>query len=210
MEQVVVKPTSKKEELIFVFASTAIIILLATLSILIRKENGGSQKLKSYQINAFSDLDTKEQFLFTALYGSGYEIESFHITNQESWPSVPVLEKDAVSPFVKDRIWNDNGRMNWSQRISGDERIHQIAYMGVSSNYQVKGTFLLVLEHLHDYGGTYLKSNNKSEPFRIWYINEMQRRFPVDFSAGFLIKEGWREVIPYKGKDEARKFGRGK
>lgn len=210
MELQIVKPTSKKEELVSVLIATAVILIFAFISIVSRTERVGRQRLKSYQVNAFSELETKEQFIFTSLYGAGFEIESYHITNQEAWPAVNILEKDAVSPFVKDRVWNENGRMNWTQKTAGDERIHQIAYMGVSSNYQIKGTFLLVLDHLHDFGGTYLKSSNKSEPFRIWYIKEMQRRFPNDFSAGFLIKEGWKEVVPYKGKDEAKKFGRGK
>lgn len=210
MEQVIIKPSSKKEELIFVFSATVLILLFALISISLRKDASVSQKLKGYQINAFSDLKSNDQFIFTALYGAGYEIESYHMTNGETWPSVSDLERDAVSPFVKDRVWVENGRVGWIQRTSGDERMHQIAYLGVPGNSQIGGTFLLVLDHLHDYGGTYLKSTNKSEPFRIWYTPKVVRRFPSDFSAGYLIKDSWKEVVPYKGKDEAKRIGRGK
>lgn len=209
MEQVIVKPSSKKDELIFLLSTTAIIIILALISIAARKDNNGSKKLKSYQMNAFSDLKTKEQLLFTSLYSAGYEIESYHMSNGEAWPSVYNLEEQGVSPFVKDMVWRENGKVVWTQKMVGEERFHRIAYLGRSGNYDLNGRFLLVLEHLHDYGGTYIKSTQNAEPFRIWYTTKQSGGFPADYSVGFLIKDGWKEVVPYKGKDEAKKLGRG-
>lgn len=210
MEQVTIKPTSKKEELIFVISATVIILLFAMISIILRRDNGSAQKLKSYQINAFSDLGSKEQFVFTSLYSAGYEIESYHMNNGEAWPSVYILEDDEVSPFVKDRVWNENGKMYWNQKMLGEELFHRIAYLGKPGNFDVKGRFMLVLEHIHDYGGTYIKSTNDTEPFRIWYSSKQSGGFPADYSVGYLIKDGWKQVVPYKGKDEAKRLGRGK
>lgn len=209
MEQVIIRPSSKKDELIFLLTTTAIIIILALVSIALRRDDTVNQKLKSYQINAFSDLETKEQLLFTSLYSAGYEIESYHMNNGEAWPSVYILEEQGVSPFVKDMVWRENGKVIWNQKMLGEELFHRIAYLGRSGNYDLKGRFLLVLEHLHDYGGTYIKSTQNTEPFRIWYTTKQTGGFPADYSVGFLIKNEWKEVVPYKGKDEAKKLGRG-
>lgn len=210
MEQVIIKPASKKEELIFVASATVVILLFAMISISLKKDNGSTQKLKSYQINAFSDLNTNEQFIFTSLYAAGYEIESSHMSNGEAWPSVYILEDDGVSPFVKDRVWQDNGKIYWSQKMLGEELFHRIAYLGRPGNFDVEGRFLLVLDHIHDFGGTYIKSTQDTEPFRIWYTKKLTGGFPNDYSVGYLIKDGWKQVVPYKGKDEAKKLGRGK
>ena len=209
MESVIVKPSSKKDELIFVTVATVLILVIASVSIALRSDKVKPGSLKSYQINAFSGLNTKEQFVFTSLYAAGFEIESYHITNGETWPSVKTLEGEGLSPFVKDRLWKDNGRIRWTDKLLGEDLFHQMAYLGRPQTFDIEGRFLLILDHLHDLGGTYLKSSDKAEPFRIWYTNKLAGGFPRDLSAGNLIKEGWKEVIPYKGKDEAKKLGRG-
>ena len=211
MEKTIVEPLSKRKEILYLLSLTGIILLVATLLIAIKKSDKGEIKhLKKYQISAFRDLDVKEQLVFTALYGSGYEIENFHATNGEIWPTISDLESQLISPFVRDRAWKENGQISWSLKVAGSNTVHLVAYFGVPTAQGINGRFLLVLEHYHAIDGSYQKGGDKREPFRIWYSQKSGRTIPTDLSAGYLISNGWKEVIAYKGKDEVKKLGRGK
>lgn len=207
MESVIVKPVKQRGEILFVIFSTIAILLCAGLLILARKTQKAGQKLKGYQISAFTKLSATEQGTFTDLYTSAFDIDIYHTNNGEEWPDIPTIEASFIAPFVKDAVWESRGRIKWELRTMDKDKVHRSVYIGKTSNPKASGSFLLFLEHFHTLDGAYFYGINKEQPFTIWYKSGAFS-IPEKFSEGTLIASGWKEAIPYSGKDELKKLKR--
>jgi hypothetical protein len=207
MEAVIVKPLRQRGEIVFVFLSTLAILVCAGLLIMARSTAQQQQKLKAYQISAFSALPSAAQGVFMDLYTGGFDIEMYHRQNSESWPDIATLEANLIPPFDTSIVWRQRGRITWSLSIMDKGTIHRAAYVGATSDIAVCGSFILYLEHYHTADGAYFSGINKKTPFNIWYKNTASI-VPENFSEGSLIAGGWREAVPYRGTDELKKLKR--
>jgi hypothetical protein len=208
METVIVKPIRQRGEILFVFISMLLILACAGLLILARSKAVPDQKLKAYQISAFSALSTVAQGIFMDLYTGGFDIEMYHRQNGETWPDIPTLEANLIPPFEKSVVWEQRGRIRWTLSVMDKATIHRAAYFGETSDTAVCGSFILYLEHYHTADGAYFSGINKKTPFNIWYKSGVLPTAPRDFSEGALIASGWHEAIPYRGTDELAKLKR--
>jgi hypothetical protein len=209
METVIVKPLRQRGEFLFVFLSLLSIFVCAGLLILARSKAAPEQKLKAYQVSAFSSLSRVAQGVFMDLYTAGFDIEMYHRQNAETWPDVQTLETNLIPPFEKSVVWEQRGRIKWSLMAMDKDNIHRAAYTGATSDTGVCGSFILYLEHYHTADGAYFSGINRKTPFNIWYKNS-SLTMPKNFSEGTLIADGWHEAVPYRGMDELSKLKRNK
>jgi hypothetical protein len=207
METIIIKPARQRGEILFVSLSILLIALFAGALIMARSKAGAAQKLKNYQISAFSALPNVAQGIFMDLYTGGFDIEMYHRQNAESWPEISTLEANLIPPFEKSIVWQQRGRLRWSLSVLDKGTIHRAAYVGMTSDTAVCGSFILYLEHYHTADGAYFSGINRKTPFNIWYKSN-GTVMPNDFSEGALISLGWREAIPYRGTDELNKLKR--
>jgi hypothetical protein len=208
METVIIKPVRQRGEILFVSLSMLFILVCAGLLILSRSKAGPEQRLKGYQISAFSALPNGAQGIFMDLYTGGFDIEMYHRQNAETWPDIQTLEANLIPPFEKSVVWEQRGRIQWSLSVMDKGTVHRAAYIGAASDTAACGSFILYLEHYHTADGAYFSGINKKTPFNIWYKNGALQKVPENFSEGTLIAGGWREAIPYRGTDELAKLKR--
>lgn len=209
MQSIVVKPVRQRGEILFVIVSSLVILLCAGLLIFARKKQSTEKKLKWYQINAFTQLSPNEQGVFTDLYTSAFDIDIYHLDNAEEWPDIPTLEANIIAPFVKDAVWESRGRIEWKVRPMDKENVHRCLYIGKTFDTTASGSFILFFEHFHTLDGAYFYGINKQQPFNIWYKSGAFL-VPQDISDGTLVSSGWKEAIPYRGKDELKRLNRAK
>ena len=208
MEKVIVQPTRQRFEIMFVLISTLVIFAVAGGLIAINKTQKEVVKLKSYQISAFNVLTGSDQGIFSDLYTAALEIEALHRDNGEIWATVDELkDKDlALSPFMEDAAWKSRGQHKWRLFTYDQPNVHRAVYVGQSNSADV-GNFIVLSEHFHSIDGSYYFGVNKQRPYSIWY--NKQWSLPADISEGTLVAAGWREAIPYSGKDELKRLNRG-
>ncbi len=207
MESIIVKPAKQREEGLFVLIATVVIVLCAGILIVIKRQGESEKPLKWYQLSAFSQLSATEQGVFTDLYTSAFDIDIYHLDNNEEWPDIPTLEANLIPPFAKDAVWESRGRIVWELITRDKETVHRSVYIGKSSDTVASGSFILFFEHFHTMDGAYFYGINKEQPFNVWYKNGYFS-LPDDFSEGTLISSGWKEAIPYRGKDVLKKMNR--
>jgi hypothetical protein len=209
METVIVRPVKQRGEILFVVIATVLILLLAAVVIGARKKVDPAQKLKYYQLSVFSQLSSTEQGLFMDLYTSAFDIEVYHKDNREEWPDIATLEANLIAPYTRDASWENRGRISWTMKPMDRDNVHRCLYMGQSADTSVTGSFVLFFEHYHTMDGAYFYGINKKQPFMIWY-KRGSFTLPADVTEGTLVSSGWKEAVPYRGKEMLEKLNRGK
>ncbi len=210
MSVVTVSPLRQRGEILFMIISTVVILLVATLLIFIKNSSADAPKrLKSYQISGITNLSGANQSIFTDLYTAALDVEYSHQSNKETWPEVTALEKDFISPFVQNALWESRGRLTWRAQPTGneDESVHEKAYVGKSNNLSQAGSFLLLFEHYHSSDGTYYLAGGRERAYSIWF-RDNKFDLPGTITEGTLIQNGWKEVVSFTGKDQRKKLNR--
>jgi len=155
-------------------------------------------------IDRYRDLN-----IFTELYGQAKEVERLHFTNGEQWPKISQLQSEYIPPFVEDAIWEKRGKLQWHMFPYDRDEVHQVAYVGRTSDPKIASSFILLFEHYHTLDGAYYIGVNKEKAYTVW-IKPGEVTIPSDFSQGALIKDGWFQVVAYTGSNELKKLNRGK
>lgn len=207
--ETIIHPNKQRSEILFFLCATVVILLVAGVLIALTKREKEPPKLKRHQISAFSSLSGNDQGLFSDLYTAALEIEALHRDNGEVWPSVDQLKSRdvALPPFTEDYTWNNRGKLKWRLFTYDRDNVHRSVYVGRSSDENIAGNFLLLFEHFHTMDGAYYIGVNTERPYTIWFNKDWS--LPADISEGTLIQNGWREAVPYSGKEELKRLNRG-
>jgi hypothetical protein len=210
VETVIIQPKRQKFEILFMLISIVAIVGVASGLIAISKiQKEESVKLKSYQIDAFLDLEGNDQGIFTDLHAAVRVIEALHIEYGERWPTVSELSvTEKLSPFVEDLVWKERGKHKWTLFNQDQGNVHRAIYVGKSFDENAAGNFLILSEHFHTIDGSYYKGVNKEFPFSIWYSKKWELPNSSNISDGTLIPSGWKEIIARTGYDELKRLGR--
>jgi hypothetical protein len=167
-----------------------------------------SEQLENYQINGYQALNAVEQGLFADLEIAAQDIDAFHDAHGGAWPAIAELAAAFTPPFASDAAWARRGHPTWSLATPGQSAAHVAAYAGISADASVAGSFLLFLEHRHQGVGTDT-APTEEEHFQIWYHNGPDARIPEQLAEAGLIRNGWRQIVPYRGRQELRRLNRG-
>jgi len=208
METIIIQPKRQRFEILFVLAATIAILALAGGLVAATKTQKEVVKLKPYQISAFSVLSGNDQGIFSDLYTAALEIEAMHRDNGEIWASIDELKNKelALSPFVEDALWKSRGQIKWKLFTYDQPNVHRAVYVGRSGDESVAGNFVVLCEHFHSIDGSYYFGMNKQRPYSIWFNKNWS--LPSDISEGTLVANGWKEAVPYSGKEELKRLNR--
>jgi hypothetical protein len=210
MAQEIIKPLDTRSETTVVFTVSLVILVVALVVILLRRESGIERYMLPYQISAFSDLGSDAQAIYQDLYAAGLEIDAIHDERSEGWPSIIELEEEFMAPFVRDRAWAERGRMHWTLVTVSRSRQHAAAYFGRAQETESVGSLLLIFNHRHkdDDIGAIAALLEEASHIDIWYDATGELTFRGEYEDGNLIASGWKEVLPYKGDDEISRLKR--
>ena len=211
MAQEIIKPLDTRSETMVVFTVSFVILIVALVAILLRREDEIERYMLPYQISAFSDLESDVQAIYQDLYAAALEIDAVHDESGEGWPSIVELEEEYMAQFIRDRAWAERGRMRWTTFTFSHSRRHAAAYFGQAQKSTSLGSLLLILNHLHQDDDTNAIAAVLEEESHIdiWYDATGELAFQGEYEDGPLIATGWKEVIPYKGDDEISRLKRG-
>ncbi len=205
MEQQIVKPVSTRSEVICLAVTIAVVVMISGGVIAGRIRPNDEKILKSHQLSAFRDLNSLEQGTFNDLYAAAMEINELHGTGDEEWPSLATLEGEYMPPFVKDRAWEQRGRLAWEHRVPWSGSRHVALYLGVPRDAGSFGCFLLIM--LHDHAVKRPGSETvERPPYEIWRHDDLDVALPEIVTDQALMARGWKEVVAYKGEEEVKRL----
>ena len=201
---IVVSPSGSSTETKLVFLVMFVTLVICGSSIGIRNLGGRPSNLPVWQVDAFSDLNTRELSVFNELLSAGPEIDAFH-EDEGGWPTVLQLEEEYIPPFVKNNAWKKNGRIFWQREILSNSGSHVAIYKGTPENIgKMSSTFLLIMMHDHA-----KKQGNAGmpvhAPHEVWIHSSMDKDFPETVTDQALISSGWKEVVARRGEDEMKR-----
>lgn len=160
----------------------------------------GPRSLESWQISAFSDLSEADQAVYNSLSIAQEEIGWIQY-EIGPWPNIEDLEYFLIPPFVKDVFWSNNGSVEWQYRdvVQEGEKQGYTLYHGSKGTAQNQSAYIVVIGHLH-------AGNTMSNHNTIWIHENANQPLPETSKTQSLILEGWKNVVPYSGRDELERL----
>ncbi|MCP8936909.1 hypothetical protein NK718_00125 [Alsobacter sp. SYSU M60028] len=189
--------TLDRRETLFVALALAV-AMLGTGGFALLRATGGPRppELLDWQVSAFRDLGPDDQAIHSSLSVAAEEIGGLNFDFGD-WPKPEELDKLLIPPFYKDDFWEQHGRVQWRQLNAADfNRGGDTSYLGVGGSAPGQSAYLLIFRHRH-IGSAY---TNQTE---IWVHRDVNVGEPDGYRAEALAKAGWRQVVAYRGADEA-------
>ncbi len=167
----VVRPAGAGHETLYVLLLCLLILTVAGSVVAWRHETQAVTSVASHQLDARRDLSAAEQGIYADLRVTLDEIQLLG-EDSNALPEPTELAAEGFAPFAIDASSVSRGGHQW--QLLGDE-----AYLGISPNPSVAGSFLLRIGAQPD---VWLNRNSAVSP-------------PTDFSDAALNQSGWQQVI---------------
>lgn len=200
MNTTVVKPSSSGWETLLLIAGA--LGLLAATGFYVMKfgHEEHTQTLQSWQVSSFSDLSETDQAVYSSLYTAQEDIGWIQY-EIGPWPSIQDLEEYLIPPFYKDISWENTGRLQWTYRdvVQEGEMQGYTLYHGSGGTLEDQSAYIIVIGHLH-------AGNTMSNHNTIWIHDNPNQPMPSTSKTQSLVLEGWKNVVPYSGKDELERI----
>lgn len=136
-----IRPAGAGHETAAVLAVCAIIVLLATFTIVLRTTSAPVSQIQAGQIDARHGLTAAEQGVYADLLVAAQEIGL-----AQAPPQVSELAEQMIPPFVKDASTERRGGHDWQMKQEGQV----VAYIGVTHKPDIAGSMLLRMTQLAD------------------------------------------------------------
>lgn len=201
--QTIVSPARGGTESKWLLLLTILILTICFTIVSARTHGNTESKTESWQLSAFSDLNSFEIGVFNSLQIAAIEIGQVHDIENGRWMGAKELKANYIPPFVKDAAWHKQGEIQWKQKLIDAQNRHIALYKGKpSTGNAVGGTFLLLMLHDHQkkQGNAAIRLAHK--PFEIWFHKTVDQKFPTVITDQALINSGWLEIIALTGEDE--------
>ncbi len=158
------------------------------------------QEIQPWQVSAYSDLGVTDQAIYNALVTAQEDIAWIQYA-EGPWPNIATLEDFLVAPFARDFFWENNGQLEWGFRdvVQEGEMQGYTMYHGNNGTIEGQSAYILVIGHLH-------AGNNMANHNTIWVHDNPQQGMPKTSTQQSLILEGWKNVVPYTGKNEMERL----
>jgi hypothetical protein len=199
----IVRPASARAESFCVLAVVALVvgggIVLARTNAQIEHK----QVLQDWQVSSFHDLEGVDQATYGALLDAGEYIRVWYEDSIQAgaphWPTVQELDTDyAVPPFARDVTWKQYGQVEW-QMIASYSLDGATVYFGNHGKIEGQAAYLLVISHRHK-GATYTNQAT------VWIKRDPNAAPPETVNLDSLVRNGWKQVVPYTGSDEVMRL----
>jgi hypothetical protein len=199
----IVKPASARAETLFVLASVVLVICAGVALARANARPDGHVALQDWQISSFHDLDGVDLAIYSALLDAGDYIRIWYEDSiqmgEPHWPTVRELDTDyAIAPFTRDVIWKQGGQVEWSM-IKSYSIDGATVYFGNNGRVEGQAAYLLVISHRHQ-GASY---SNQST---VWISRDPRAAAPETVNIDSLVRNGWKQVVPYTGAQEVQRL----
>lgn len=198
---VTVSPARSMRESVWVAAAIIVIVGAMMLFAKLNARHEEKLTLSDWQISAFDDLEPTDQAIYNSLYAAA-ETLWVNYEFEKQWTAIADLDvaEYGLAPFVRDLSWQQTGEVQW-QLIKSFSFDGATAYFGNGGKVEGQGAYLLILSHAHK-GASYV---NQSV---VWLHPDANASAPDTIVRDSLIRNGWREIVPYSGDSELRRLGR--
>ena len=171
MSTQVVRPAGAGHETLYVLLLCLLILCIAGSVVAWRHESAQVTSVAAHQLDARRDLTAAEQGIYADLRVTLDEIQLLR-EESSSLPPPAQLAEEGFAPFASDASSVSRGNHRW--QLLGEQ-----AYLGISPNPEVAGSFLLRLGTQPD----------------IWLNRQPGISPPADVSDEALSQQGWQQVI---------------
>jgi hypothetical protein len=161
------------------------------------------QEILDWQISAFSGLQGVDQAIYNELIVAADEI-NWMVYYNGVWPDDVDFQDALLPPFYRDLTWEHNGSVKWTLKnvIQEGEAQGLTLYHGGGGTIETQGAYLLVIDHKHA-GNSQITASN------IWWHPNRNAPIPDTSKIASLILHGWKQVVPYQGRDELERLNAG-
>lgn len=180
-----IRPAAAGHETAAVLAACAVIVLLATLTIVLRTSSAPVAQIHAGQIDARHGLTAAEQGVYADLLVAAEEIGL-----ASAPPRIADLAAQMIPPFVVDASTVRRGGHEWQMKQEG----HMLAYVGVTKAPDTAGSMLLRMAHPIDADGHPDPHNTLTQ---VWLHKPTggQTQLPATLNPDNLVQEGWLQVV---------------
>jgi hypothetical protein len=199
----IVKPASARAETLFVLASVVLVVFAGVALARANARQDGQAALQDWQISSFHDLDGVDLAIYSALLDAGDYIRIWYEDSiqmgEPHWPTVRELDADyAIAPFARDVIWKQGGQVEWSM-IKSYSIDGATVYFGNNGRVEGQAAYLLVISHRH-------KGASYSNQSTVWISRNPRAAAPETVNIDSLVRNGWKQVVPYTGAAEVQRL----
>lgn len=204
-----IRPSGSRHEAFMVLATAIATVAVLLLYVQQRGRSDEPEALYDWQVSAFQTLTGPDQAIYNALFTVKDEIpylyDDINMFNEPGekfrWPNLDDFQDYLLPPFYKDTSWEQNGSLEWSlyEPLPEGEMQGSTMYLGTDGKHPSQGSFLLVIGHVHA-GFT----NNNA--IVIWWNPANHVEMPESGFRDTLIRQGWKEVVPYRGEQEVERI----
>ena len=200
----IVRPHSARLETL---AILAVVVCLIAGTVVLARANAREQQnpfIADWQVSSLHDLNAVDRGNYSALrfageiiqiwYGDSYALKEPH------WATVEELAdaEAGLEPFMQDTSWKQGGELKWrlltSYTIDG-----ATVYFGSGGKVPGQSAYLLVISHLH-------KGASFTDNTVIWIHRNPNVAAPETVNIDSLVRNGWKQVVPYSGADEVKRL----
>lgn len=180
-----VRPAGAGHETGIVLAVCAVIILLASLTIILRATVATDSSIDTNQVDARRGLTAAEQGIYADLLVAADEIAF-----ADTPPAVSDLAQQMIPPFAVDSSTIRRGQHDWQMKQDSTA----VVYIGVSHDPQTAGSLLLRLPLSAESGHVHEQSH---EPVQVWLHKsaDNQAQLPQGLDQAALIHDGWKQIV---------------
>lgn len=159
-----------------------------------------TQTILDWQVSAFSDLKGVDQAIYNELLVAADEVYWLQYFNGY-WPEDMDFQDALLPPFYRDLSWERNGSVKWILKnvIQEGEAQGLTLYHGNGGTHEDQGAYLLVIDHKH-------AGNSQINGSSIWWHADRNAPVPETSKIASLVLHGWKQVVPYQGKDEVERL----
>jgi hypothetical protein len=161
------------------------------------------QEILDWQISAYSGLQGVDQAIYNELLVAADEIYYMQYYNGY-WPQDADFQDALLPPFYRDLSWERNGSMQWTLKdvIQEGEAQGLTLYHGGGGTVAGQGAFLLIIDHKH-------AGNSQINGSSIWWHADPNVAIPETSKIASIVLHGWKQVVPYQGRDEVNRLNQG-
>jgi len=180
-----IRPAGAGHETGAVLAVCAVIVLLATLTIVLRTTSAPVSQIQAGQIDARHGLTAAEQGVYADLLVAAEEIGF-----AQAPPQVSDLAEQMIPPFVEDASTGRRGGHDWQMRQDGPV----VAYIGVTQDPNTAGSMLLRVTRSPD-ATTHAEHQGNRAQVWLHKTTGTAARVPAGLKPDNLTQEGWQQIV---------------
>lgn len=170
----IVRPAGAGHETLYVLLLCLLILTVAGSVVFWHREPSEVAHVDSHQLDARRDLSAGEQGIYADLRVTLDEIRLLR-EEAQALPTPAQLAEEGFAPFAQDASSVSRGGHAW--------QLQQQAYIGLSQNNEVAGSFLMRI------------SDDPAAAPDIWLNRSPSLGTPADLSDATLASAGWRQVV---------------